>query len=167
MLLKQYTFNFQDPICYLIEGIHHLHIILTRSKMFRITISGDFFFEGETTTFVVTIVVVTQTGVNVAPTCHSNISLLHLILYLLFFSFPSLLLFHLLYLPNTPSRSFHIIIMAGNKANRTSRILQQRAQQFIQTQTGPKWKRELVQDHKWDYIDVDEFRRGSCYNGLR
>lgn len=57
--------------------------------------------------------------------------------------------------------------MAGNKANRTSRIIQQRAQQFIQAQTGPKWKRELVQDHKWDYIDVDEFRRGSCYNGLR
>ncbi|KAI7885519.1 hypothetical protein K492DRAFT_12943 [Lichtheimia hyalospora FSU 10163] len=57
--------------------------------------------------------------------------------------------------------------MAGNRANRTSRILQQRAQQFIQAQTGPKWKRELVQDHKWDYIDIDEFRRGSCYNGLR
>ncbi|KAI8575092.1 hypothetical protein K450DRAFT_263315 [Umbelopsis ramanniana AG] len=27
---------------------------------------------------------------------------------------------------------------------------------------GPKWKREKVQDHKFDYVDVDEFHDPSC-----
>ncbi|KAI9322820.1 hypothetical protein BX666DRAFT_1898694 [Dichotomocladium elegans] len=54
--------------------------------------------------------------------------------------------------------------MAGQRA---SRAFQQRASQFIKVQRGPKWKRELVPDHKFAYIDVDEFRKATCYNGFR
>ncbi|KAI8378034.1 uncharacterized protein BYT42DRAFT_365253 [Radiomyces spectabilis] len=28
--------------------------------------------------------------------------------------------------------------------------------------SGPKWKREFVQDHKFDYVDIDEFYDPSC-----
>ncbi|SAM02614.1 hypothetical protein [Absidia glauca] len=31
---------------------------------------------------------------------------------------------------------------------------------------GPKWKREYVQDHKFDYIDIDEFYDPSCTTRL-
>ncbi|ORZ02728.1 hypothetical protein BCR43DRAFT_509863 [Syncephalastrum racemosum] len=55
----------------------------------------------------------------------------------------------------------------GRSAKRTSRIIQQRASQFIQIQKGPKWKRELVPDHKFDYLDVEEFRKASFYNCIR
>lgn len=57
--------------------------------------------------------------------------------------------------------------MAGQTAKRASRIFQDRASKFIKVQTGPKWKRELVPDHKFDFIDVDEFRQHSCYNYFR
>lgn len=33
-----------------------------------------------------------------------------------------------------------------------------RASQIIQKAKGPKWKRELVSDHKFDFIDIEEFR---------
>ncbi|RUS11927.1 hypothetical protein BC937DRAFT_87944, partial [Endogone sp. FLAS-F59071] len=29
--------------------------------------------------------------------------------------------------------------------------------------SGPKWKRELVQDHKFDFVDIDEFYDDSCF----
>ncbi|RCH92963.1 hypothetical protein CU097_008252 [Rhizopus azygosporus] len=32
---------------------------------------------------------------------------------------------------------------------------------------GPKWKREVVKDHKFDYIDIDEFYDPSCCGYLR
>ncbi|KAI9494849.1 hypothetical protein BDB00DRAFT_786947 [Zychaea mexicana] len=57
--------------------------------------------------------------------------------------------------------------MAGHAAKRASRLIQERTNDFIKSQSGPKWKRELVPDHKWDYIDVEEFRKHSCYVGLR
>ena len=57
--------------------------------------------------------------------------------------------------------------MAGHATKRTSRLIKERANDFIQQQKGPKWKRELVPDHKFDYIDVEEFRTHSCYVGFR
>lgn len=33
-----------------------------------------------------------------------------------------------------------------------------RASQVIQKAKGPKWKQELVSDHKFDFLDVEEFR---------
>jgi hypothetical protein len=34
---------------------------------------------------------------------------------------------------------------------------------MFQKAKGPKWKRELVSDHKFDYIDVEEFRHHTCW----
>ncbi|CEI97169.1 hypothetical protein RMCBS344292_11306 [Rhizopus microsporus] len=33
---------------------------------------------------------------------------------------------------------------------------------LIEKARGPKWKRELVSDHKFDFIDIDEFYNTSC-----
>ncbi|CAM0136451.1 unnamed protein product [Umbelopsis sp. WA50703] len=33
--------------------------------------------------------------------------------------------------------------------------------------TGPKWKREVVQDHKFDFVDVQEFHDSSCVMRMR
>lgn len=30
------------------------------------------------------------------------------------------------------------------------------------SQNEPKWKREVVRDHKFDYVDIDEFYDPSC-----
>ncbi|KAG2220906.1 hypothetical protein INT45_013035, partial [Circinella minor] len=57
--------------------------------------------------------------------------------------------------------------MAGHAAKRASRLIQERTNEFIKQQKGPRWKRELIPDHKWDYIDVEQFRKKSCYNGIR
>ncbi|KAI9489215.1 hypothetical protein BDB00DRAFT_632482 [Zychaea mexicana] len=32
--------------------------------------------------------------------------------------------------------------------------------------SGPKWKREIVRDHKFDYVDLDEFYDRSCFARL-
>ncbi|KAI8072908.1 hypothetical protein BC940DRAFT_291911 [Gongronella butleri] len=45
----------------------------------------------------------------------------------------------------------------GKKTNRASQLFQ----------SGPKWKREFVADHKFDYIDVEEFRTSNCLYMLR
>ncbi|CAO3599148.1 unnamed protein product [Absidia cylindrospora] len=45
----------------------------------------------------------------------------------------------------------------GRKANRASQLFQ----------SGPKWKREFVHDHKFDYIDLTEFRTRNCWIFLR
>ncbi|ORZ17952.1 hypothetical protein BCR42DRAFT_412834 [Absidia repens] len=45
----------------------------------------------------------------------------------------------------------------GRKANRASQLFQ----------SGPKWKREFVHDHKFDYIDLTEFRTRNCWIYLR
>jgi hypothetical protein len=42
-----------------------------------------------------------------------------------------------------------------------------RASLLIQKAKGPKWKRELVSDHKFDFIDVEEFRDHNCLLGTR
>ncbi|KAI8096735.1 uncharacterized protein BX664DRAFT_257542, partial [Halteromyces radiatus] len=41
----------------------------------------------------------------------------------------------------------------------------QRASQLFHS--GPKWKREFVPDHKFDYIDLTEFRSKSCWYYIR
>ncbi|KAI8878006.1 hypothetical protein K501DRAFT_337036 [Backusella circina FSU 941] len=38
-----------------------------------------------------------------------------------------------------------------------------RASVMLQKAKGPKWKRELVSDHKFDYIDIEEFRHHTCW----
>ncbi|CAO3638414.1 unnamed protein product [Cunninghamella blakesleeana] len=45
----------------------------------------------------------------------------------------------------------------GKKAQRASQLFQ----------VGPKWKRELVPDHKFDFIDVTEFRSHNCLYHIR
>ncbi|KAI8147719.1 hypothetical protein BJV82DRAFT_593105 [Fennellomyces sp. T-0311] len=57
--------------------------------------------------------------------------------------------------------------MAGHAAKRASRLIQERTNDLLKKQKGPKWKRELVPDHKFDYIDVEEFRTHSCYVAFR
>lgn len=42
-----------------------------------------------------------------------------------------------------------------------------RASLIIQKARGPKWKRELVSDHKFDFMDVDGFRENSCLLTMR
>jgi hypothetical protein len=42
-----------------------------------------------------------------------------------------------------------------------------RASQMVHTAKGPKWKRELVSDHKFDFIDIEEFRDQSCILTIR
>ncbi|KAG2175598.1 hypothetical protein INT43_001245 [Umbelopsis isabellina] len=38
---------------------------------------------------------------------------------------------------------------------------------FMLLEKGPKWKREQVSDHKFDYIDVDEFYDPSCWTKMK
>ncbi|RCH91533.1 hypothetical protein CU097_007436 [Rhizopus azygosporus] len=42
-----------------------------------------------------------------------------------------------------------------------------RASLLIEKARGPKWKRELVSDHKFDFIDIDEFYNTSCMYYIR
>lgn len=42
-----------------------------------------------------------------------------------------------------------------------------RASSIMQKAKGPKWKRELVSDHKFDFIDVEEFRDYTCLLTIR
>jgi hypothetical protein len=42
-----------------------------------------------------------------------------------------------------------------------------RASLLIQQAKGPKWKQELVSDHKFDFIDVEEFRDYTCLLTIR
>ncbi|CAO3661204.1 unnamed protein product [Umbelopsis ramanniana] len=44
---------------------------------------------------------------------------------------------------------------SGNKKPRTN--------SFMLLEKGPKWKREQVADHKFDFIDIDEFYDPSCW----
>ncbi|KAI9484136.1 MAG: hypothetical protein EXX96DRAFT_648776 [Benjaminiella poitrasii] len=46
------------------------------------------------------------------------------------------------------------MVSTHNKIKRASQIIIQKAK-------GPKWKRELVPDHKFDFIDIEEFREHS------
>src|ERR1700710_2922265 len=34
---------------------------------------------------------------------------------------------------------------------------------FMLLEKGPKWKREQVSDHKFDYIDIEEFYDPNCW----
>jgi hypothetical protein len=38
---------------------------------------------------------------------------------------------------------------------------------FMLLEKGPKWKREQVADHKFDFIDVDEFYDNSCWTKMK
>jgi hypothetical protein len=38
---------------------------------------------------------------------------------------------------------------------------------MVRKATGPKWKRELVSDHKFDFIDIEEFRDRTCILTIR
>lgn len=42
-----------------------------------------------------------------------------------------------------------------------------RASLILQKAKGPKWKRELVSDHKFDFMDVDSFRDRTCLLTIR
>ncbi|KAG2212589.1 hypothetical protein INT47_000565, partial [Mucor saturninus] len=43
----------------------------------------------------------------------------------------------------------------------------QRASLMLQKAKGPKWKRELVSDHKFDFMDVEAFRETTCLLSIR
>lgn len=43
----------------------------------------------------------------------------------------------------------------------------QRASLILQKAKGPKWKRELVSDHKFDFMDTDSFRERTCLLTIR
>ncbi|KAG2194474.1 hypothetical protein INT46_004844 [Mucor plumbeus] len=42
-----------------------------------------------------------------------------------------------------------------------------RASLVLQKATGPKWKQELVSDHKFDFIDIEDFREHTCILTIR
>ncbi|KAL0136889.1 hypothetical protein V8B55DRAFT_1543456 [Mucor lusitanicus] len=42
-----------------------------------------------------------------------------------------------------------------------------RASLVLQKATGPKWKQELVSDHKFDFIDIEDFREHNCMLAIR
>lgn len=42
-----------------------------------------------------------------------------------------------------------------------------RASLVLQKATGPKWKQELVSDHKFDFIDIEDFREHNCILAIR
>ncbi|EPB86202.1 hypothetical protein HMPREF1544_07014 [Mucor circinelloides 1006PhL] len=42
-----------------------------------------------------------------------------------------------------------------------------RASLVLQKATGPKWKQELVSDHKFDFIDIEDFREHNCILTIR
>ncbi|GAN01426.1 vacuole protein [Mucor ambiguus] len=42
-----------------------------------------------------------------------------------------------------------------------------RASLVLQKATGPKWKQELVSDHKFDFIDIEDFRDYNCILAIR
>ncbi|KAI9358498.1 hypothetical protein BD770DRAFT_343934 [Pilaira anomala] len=42
-----------------------------------------------------------------------------------------------------------------------------RASSILQKAKGPKWKRELVSDHKFDFMDTDSFRERTCLLTIR
>jgi hypothetical protein len=48
---------------------------------------------------------------------------------------------------------------SGNKKPKTN--------SFMLLEKGPKWKREQVADHKFDFIDVDEFYDPSCFTKMK
>ncbi|CEG77546.1 hypothetical protein RMATCC62417_12275 [Rhizopus microsporus] len=52
-----------------------------------------------------------------------------------------------------------------NHQYRTS--MYNRASLLIEKARGPKWKRELVSDHKFDFIDIDDFYNTSCMYYIR
>lgn len=43
----------------------------------------------------------------------------------------------------------------------------QRTSLMLQKAKGPKWKRELVSDHKFDYVDIEAFRETTCLLTIR
>jgi hypothetical protein len=48
---------------------------------------------------------------------------------------------------------------SGDKKSKTN--------SFMLLEKGPKWKREQVADHKFDFIDIEEFYDPSCWTKMK
>jgi Fungal potassium channel len=48
---------------------------------------------------------------------------------------------------------------SGNKKPKTN--------SFMLLEKGPKWKREQVSDHKFDFIDIEEFYDPGCWTKMK